>query len=132
MRKSTFLSILDVMWWASNRIIYGRFFLSVLLECNACSRASPRETMINEAPTSRAVALPTASAQTGAVAPPPNVISSSVPLPVKFAPAGRVRIDWSNINYLVDFPASISEENDRIAAIVSVDDEGESFYAEWL
>jgi hypothetical protein len=43
-----------------------------------------------------------------------------------------VTIDWNNALYLVAFPTSISEDSDRIASIISIDDEGEEFFLEWL
>ena len=93
------------------RLALGVGLLSLFL---GCSNTSPRTTPPDATSIAASGRIHAPAASSDTTSPP------------------RVTIDRSNADYFVQFPTSISEHGDRVAAIISIDGEGEAYYPEWL
>src|SRR5262249_4286206 len=104
------------------------------LHCTPSPGASPSDAGSSAARAERApVAVPSSVApipdaslhSAGRWEPPPPVDMNGEPRVTTFWPDGEPR-------YLMVFPTSISERGERIAALVSVMDNSEAWYLQWL
>jgi hypothetical protein len=110
----------------------ARFLLSLMIGCNTSPCMSPSRSSDAAVSTQHPGASVTASGPTGIIAPPPSATVTSASPAIHTVSQSRATVDWNNAFHFVIFPTSITEKGDRIAAIVSIDGEGEEFFPEWL
>jgi hypothetical protein len=109
--------------------------LSLALSCSTSPRTLPSDSTASPASPTPPLPSPAPSGPPGGSTAPP--VSATSPggsrRPTDTASPPRVTIVASiDAKYIVEFPTSISERGDRIAAIVSVEDNCESRCDEWL
>lgn len=122
--------------WSNARML--RFLLRgrgpiLAFACCAISPCASAPPSIRHAViTSDLMPAASASGPSAVVVLPPSVAGVSSPSAAEAPVLSRVTVDRNNGEYLIDFPTSISPDGRRIAAMVSVDGQLESYFPEWL
>ena len=117
------------------RSTLGIGILSLFLGCSTSPRTTPPDATSTAASGQLQAPAVASSEPPEALATPPSSATTSGGSPHSddITSPPRVFINpWVDALYLADFPTSISERGDRIAAIVSMEDTGEIYNPEWL
>jgi hypothetical protein len=117
------------------KLVLGLGLFLPCLHCTSSPRGSPSDAAASVAfNESHAPPVASSGSPEPSVTPPP---SATIPGNVSQVGTGsepRVTTHWPDRTpwYLMQFPTSISEQSDRVAALVSVDNNGDIFQPQWL